>query len=1036
MKNGFLKLLCVLFLGFVFVSSLEAHTGDQYVDGNVDVWEDSDGEVNGGGGGGGQGTMSKKQPYDLAAVVALKFSLVDKESLEVAGLYYYAYFTQSTAYGRAFTSKNNEGGPNNMCGLMIGSETSQWCTNATGKISYGESFFISNRAEMQIADDGKIRNWMKNLKPSGGTVGDGWGGNEWYHLYDLFTAGKLNVCSKAELFHLKSTDCADAETLRKAFQNMRGTNEGLQRYIIIAEPIYAVKTRGANGKPTFPYRFTTLKGMAKRMASLTPAGKYSFSRPVKNIHAMLKTNETHGEIGPYDPSFGNEGNYMTNDRWLELSDPTVGNNYNIWALNKIIKPQAAICEIADLDEDGVDEYYGIHGTLLDNEEQWLEECTCVIVDGKYYRTYPDDPITKEEFEAECEEPDEEEPVCPEKPIDYSEMVTDCNSGTEGYIKDPEMCRILDREEENYHTEFGNEYCEIYCKETLKFSFMDKETARAGRFFQHDVAAKYKSIEKLSTVILSTRECASTIDYERWKKDYERANDRVRTTWNEWKKTESQVDHTKSETKSAVCEGCSCEACCNCEKDEETGRTHCDSGSGCSDETMYWTNYYWPNSLHGVTDSEGKHTVVDASGSSLGSYSCSCDPCDGCDNESWDGTPPTEVNNYDAALKYREELVDKIYSCNFKERSTSYEKIMEYEPGNEVNIDYAENYEFNEGFEITDFPTDKEVVPSKVIKRGYSLEEEWENYCTGCEDDMETLPTKSNDEHLVYWKCTGEHASAICRDVVDKMFPMNRVSTVFIDTESHHYQGTDFYTQVYTGYVSSGADDLGYWIPMDIHAYPVGLLRKTGNYGIEVEYYNIGNPDRVVKFEDGEFACSYDVINDLAVYDCDDTINGEPQHECYDCSPSEECYPDDPEGNAMDLGVYFRTIDLSDVFPNSQYSNLGKNEPNNITVNRRVGRNWTTSNAIQVITNVQRLESIEGGVFSKNPQYSVKLRPSDIKKIQNYNKTTNYQDYSFRCDGLKCTSNFLKGALKDILENKYEEFYKKDTTIKGLYDYTK
>ena len=135
-----------------------------------------------------------------------------------------------------------------------------------------------------------------------------------------------------------------------------------------------------------------------------------------------------------------------------------------------------------------------------------------------------------------------------------------------------------------------------------------------------------------------------------------------------------------------------------------------------------------------------------------------------------------------------------------------------------------------------------------------------------------------------------------------------------------------------------------------------------------------------------------------------------------------------------MGVYFRTIDLTDVFPNSQFS--PSNQNNIAASRRRIGSNWNTSNAHKVIDNIQKLGN---EVWNNKPQYVITLTPSMIKDIKNYNKGTNYLDNSLKCgSNLYCTSNFLNEELKNIMGNKYEEYYDKDSTIKlnSLYNYIK
>ena len=62
------------------------------------------------------------------------------------------------------------------------------------------------------------------------------------------------------------------------------------------------------------------------------------------------------------------------------------------------------------------------------------------------------------------------------------MPKDCeDDGTNGTISDPTMCTIMNSipsVKNSYIKKYdeGNEYCTIYCRESLKFTFMDKENA--------------------------------------------------------------------------------------------------------------------------------------------------------------------------------------------------------------------------------------------------------------------------------------------------------------------------------------------------------------------------------------------------------------------------------------------------------------------------------------------------------------------------------------------------------------------------------
>jgi len=700
-----------------------------------------------------------------------------------------------------------------------------------------------------------------------------------------------------------------------------------------------------------------------------------------------------------------------------------------------------ICKVID------GKYYGRNGNYLGTGPSAQAafnkkgECHCVIEDGKYYVDYPGNgPVSISEYNRVCD--DGTTTITCNPKIEY-DMPSDCEEdGTKGTIKDPEICGILNNgsPDKNYKTDYGNEYCDIYCREELRFTFMDKETAIAGRYFKHDVDAKYSNIAYLSTVILSSRQCSSiNIKYESWKSAYIAANNNVLDTWNTYKSTESQNKNAKSHSASASCSTCSSDSCCttrhshpsDCtynppEYDHETGKTiypggwdhgsHCVSGPGCGSRSRSWTWYTW-DAYYQHTYSDGSTGIIDVSGSdgsdSLAADSCSCSGCGSCYGDS--GSRPSIVNNYTQAVKLRDELVDKINSCNFVEGSSAYKKIMNYTPKNTISIDYEENTKYGENYTV-DIKNDS--TPSKVVERTYGLNSDWSSYCSNCDGDMSNLSKTSTNEHLTYWECSGSQAGAICKDVTSTVFPMNKVANIVIEKETLHYQNAQFYTQVYTGKVSTSKNNVGYWITMEPHVYPVGVNRKTGEYKIELEYSNLGgNSNRgVKKFNNGDFTCAYQVVNELNIFDCDDGY-----HEC-----------PEPGDDKSDLGVYFRSIDLNDVFPNSVYS------PNSQVLHstRKVGANWKTSNAEQVTKDIQKLGD---NIWNKTPQYVITLSPSMINQIKKYNKNTSYLDYSLQCDSkLHCTSDFLEDDLRDIMSGKYQDYYSKDSTIKfnSLYYYKK
>ena len=156
-------------------------------------------------------------------------------------------------------------------------------------------------------------------------------------------------------------------------------------------------------------------------------------------------------------------------------------------------------------------------------------------------------------------------------------------------------------------------------------------------------------------------------------------------------------------------------------------------------------------------------------------------------------------------------------------------------------------------------------------------------------------------------------------------------------------------------------------------------------------------------------CKYKVINELNVYDCNDGY-----HECYECPDGEECYtcPDGencetgPGDYDYSFGVYFRSVNLDDLFPNSKFSKYSVP----ITSERKIGYNWKNSKDV-----VDAIQSIDNIWAPDHLDYSVTLTPTAIRNIKQYNKDAeNYLDNSLSCDNsLFCSSKFLSSKLEDL-----------------------
>lgn len=658
---------------------------------------------------------------------------------------------------------------------------------------------------------------------------------------------------------------------------------------------------------------------------------------------------------------------------------------------------------------------------------------CRYENGKYYGKDGRE-VDEETYAKECAT------TCPNTKIEYN-MPKDCeDDGTSGTISDPTMCTIMNSissVKNSYKKDYGNEYCTVYCRESLKFTFMDKETAIAGRYFNHNVESYKTNKQYLSTVILSTRQCSSIIDYDKWKKAYDSANQNVLNTWNQLKKIEAQVNNTTSNESSKDCAGGSISGCRHSHDDDfdckydDNGNWGCDHskytipGTYCNSTTIKCTSYDWSGARYRHTYFNGSIGIINVGGSDTCSLSCDI-TCSGCNNSVTAASAPSyggESGAYNNAVSTRNSLVNKINSCNFVEGSDAYNKVMDYNPKNTINIDYAENFEYDQGYDIN---IKNDSTSNEVVERTYANSSAWSSFCgKDCNGNLSNLSGSSNNVTLTYWDCSGSETSAICSNTGVNV-PQNRLANIEVERETQHYQSNEFYVQAFTGLVSTKKSNTGFWLSLkdnDKHLYPVSSVRRSGNYGIKVTYSNLGDPKSTRKMANGNYTCSYDVVNELTIYDCDDNYD---DHTCK-CLDGTDCSKN--VDGQVGMGVYYRPISLNDVFPHSSYSpTVG----GTINVNtRNIGENWTTAKAVQVVKEIQ--SSGDNLIVDKKPQYVVKLTPTIMKKIRSYNDNTTYLDNSiYKCDdNLICYSSFLDKDLKNIMgSSNYRNLYSKDSSIKS------
>lgn len=626
----------------------------------------------------------------------------------------------------------------------------------------------------------------------------------------------------------------------------------------------------------------------------------------------------------------------------------------------------------------------------------------------------------------CESTDGD--CCPDMRI-QEDLPLSCDTSSEGTIEDPEMCTILNACDKNkqksydFTDEIGmnSNYCKLYCREEIKFTFMDKTDVIAGRQFKYDVNSKLTSTHMLSTVVYATRECAvPDIDYEKWEQDYLAADENVVKAWNDLKKWEAlynNIDDYEPITRERRCTDTDC--CIKC----EDGTNDCctkeeESTVSCFAEYDEW---YWGTRGSGPfpynkSDVNGGSSTDNATHSS-GKAVCP-DDLDACDDYCYISiSEPNDsvirssyraaVNSYKSALEKREKLLMDIQNCNllsyndftylpqeyyiakqegtyiysYGESNTAYYKLVNsYTFDTVIDIDYEDAYS-----PMIEISSD-DPVQDNDIKNSWCKDCDYSTYCgSTCTNEISinnSLSTKTDLRRIV---CDGYETGANC-EIVDTIVPNNDAALIKTSKEQHFWQSAKFYTQLYTGTVSTTTNELGYWIGLDDYIYPISLNKQNGSYGVYVDISNIGAATRPenIKIDDQEFICSFNVINETIMYECDPRTE-----ECYiECDPTSGDNCDNYGDSKIGLGVVVRSVDLTNLFP----------------TNRTKGMNW--KNATKLINAIQNLGE---GIWTKNPQYVIELTPTNIKNIKEYNNSISegYMDYSLECDLSKnCISSFL------------------------------
>ena len=207
-------------------------------------------------------------------------------------------------------------------------------------------------------------------------------------------------------------------------------------------------------------------------------------------------------------------------------------------------------------------------------------------------------------------------------------------------------------------------------------------------------------------------------------------------------------------------------------------------------------------------------------------------------------------------------------------------------------------------------------------------------------------------------------------------------------------------------------------------YPVHFATPAGDYeGLNVRIKNVGYKNYLYNEYQGAIREYNGSLSDRDLTSTEQ--NNELLHDCYYHVTEGEPYCptvgcDEDEFDLGSVRIIYRPISLENPFPARDGDG------------RDTGSNWCiinnedkTSDCSNENENVEkyilnnRNEAVSEIYNTKNgPMYQITLNPVLIKRIREYNKNTNYDDYNLYCsgkdgeEGTECRSHFVVGGMEE------------------------
>lgn len=556
---------------------------------------------------------------------------------------------------------------------------------------------------------------------------------------------------------------------------------------------------------------------------------------------------------------------------------------------------------------------------------------------------------------------------------------------------------------DYYLKYSNPYCAVYCREDVKYNFPSGSmTVKAGNHFtvgNTGISPTWSPVQ-----FTSTRECKTSgstknndskdINTEQFEKDWEKANDKVISTWDTWKIAQQQ-DWSYANSKRSASKNCDyrCVRWGTCRSCSGSGKNRTCHSYTCCKQTKPFGYTMYPAKVSYAPFGQGSRDVTPGTWCSTFGHS--------------DPGSASKQQTHEQAKKDMETIETDILAC------TSWNKFDDYRYASFSHTNVKAT-RYSKYTNYTDFLNYKEFSPDLTIDYDEATNDAYD-YKDLLEKNEQNTSVSSNfstsgAKKTVKYQCTESAApnKKTCKKVVTFVYsPQKETHATYTKKVDYKLKDNVFNVILKPQGTAvngneKGSDSEQVYIDLGYSALHVHFMTPSGRYDIGLSYPGFTPAENKSKFEHNfdqfiddvqKYSCTYKVHNEI-IENKDPNCEGD---NCTSCG-SVNCTP----GTLKGLNLIYRPIALSNPFPGIYGTG------------RTPGSNWNSSSDISSYITNNRGVKEDRLYYDKYPMYQITLTPALIQKIRDYNDTTTYNDFNMDClesNGRECKSQFLRGGLE-------------------------